>query len=390
MRTLIKKDCFILFTFFSLHLLLASFILRFLYPIKYASLNLFFSELLSKPFNVPLLLIFLSESGIYLLLILISKRIFPGKRYLLVIFIYSISPWSLYLTVAQSFYIFLLFFLLLFFYSMFLLKEDNKFPGTLLFVLSIIIICYSSFLFVIILPLLIVTILITGLVSFRLIKKGLIISCIILIPLIILMVGNQAGLKNISKNEVKIFDNPGIINSVNVFLGESRSSGYGDFAKLAENKYIYFSKYFLLKFIKNIIPTTFFTPQEKLLNFSFTAPIYSGFIPPFLYGLYLVFKSLKLRKFLPLFFILTLPSFLSEPVVDLNRLSIIEPAIIFLISYGVINLKINKRDLLSKTVLIFIILSVLIQHLVTFSDIIFREYNRYQQIYYLNMEIGKQ
>lgn len=390
MMRLIKKDYFIILILLSSHLLFISLLINVFYPIKYEGLNFFFSELLSKPFSISLPLILLCDLGIFYLMLLISKKVFIGRSYLLVLLIYSISPWSMYLVAAQSFYVFLLFFLMLFAYTIFLLKENKKIFGNILLVSSIIIICYSSFILFIVLPLLITTILVTRIINFRLIKKSLIFSCIALIPLIILMFNNQEGVYNISKNQIKILDNPGLINSVDMFLGEARSVGYGNLARLTENKYVYLSKYLLLKLMKNTSPVTFFTQQEKLLNFSFTPPILFGFLLPFLFGTYLLFISRDLRKYLILFVILIIPSFLSSALVDLNRLLVIEPLIIFTITYGLIKFKESKNIILSRYLLFIVFFIVFIQYWVTLSDIVIREYQRYGRVYQDSFKTGKQ
>lgn len=390
MMRLINKDYLIILILLSSHLLFISLLINVFYPIKYEGLNFFFSELLSKPFSISLPLILLCDLGIFYLMLLISKKVFIGRSYLLVLLIYSISPWSMYLVAAQSFYVFLLFFLMLFAYSILLLKENKKIFGNMLFILSTIIICYSSFILFIVLPLLITTILVTRIINFRLIKKSLIFSCIALIPLIILMFNNQEGVYNISKNQINIIDNPGLINSVDMFLGEARSAGYGNLARLTENKYVYLSKYLLLKLMKNTSPVTFFTQQEKLLNFSFSPPILFGFLIPFLFGIYLLFTSRDLRKYLILFVILIIPSFLSSSLVDLNRLLIIEPLIIFTITYGLIKFKEGKNIILSRNLLFIVFFIVFIQYWVTLSDIVIREYQRYGRVYQDSFKTGKQ
>ena len=137
------------------------------------------------------------------------------------------------------------------------------------------------------------------------------------------------------------------------------------------------------------MPATFFTSQEKLLNFSFSPPIYFGFLIPFLYGLYRILKLPVTRKYLLISAILIIPSFLARSLVDLNRLVIFSPVIIFVTSYGLILFSRHQKKLFRFATYITLFL-VLIQFLVTQFDISFREVSRYQRVFGQNTEVGKQ
>lgn len=208
-----------------------------------------------------------------------------------------------------------------------------------------------------------------------------------MIPLLLLILINSNASRNIFERDVKLFSDPGLINNTNVFQGEGRDAGLSLLTKVSENKYLNLGKESINKSIKNVLPSTYFTSQEKLLNFSFTPPIFLGFLIPAFLGLYLVLKDKKLRKYLFLSLVLLIPSFLSKNSVDLNRLLIFFPVLLLLISYGLINLYEQKR----KILLGIIIFLVLAQFLGTLFDIGQREYPRFERYFiFTNFELEKQ
>lgn len=205
-------------------------------------------------------------------------------------------------------------------------------------------------------------------------------------PLLFSMINNPIGVKNIYLNQVNIFSDPGHINAINSFQGESRKAGFSFLAKVSENKYVYYSKFIIRKFLRQFSISNFFTPQEKMLGFSFSSPIFFGFLMPFLFGLFISFKSSTLRKYLAVSLILLLPSFLSKNLVNLNRLVLFEPVIIFIICFGLDELIRNKKRLL----IILMIVLLMVQMIITIQDISFREYPRYERFSGTKFEIIEQ
>ncbi len=219
------------------------------------------------------------------------------------------------------------------------------------------------------------------------ITKVLVITFIItIIPLGLLIKIRPQAFENIYKNEITIFSNPGLLADSNRLQGDSKAMGFSYSAKFSENKYFYVSKYALMKFLYHLTPSTYFTPQEKLLNFSFTPPLFLGFLLPFIYGLYKTFNAKQARKHLLIIPILILPSFLSQKIINLNHLVIVGPAVILLSGYGLM--------FFSKRKILFLVTAVIVltQILFTTLDIVQREDIRYHKYFGTNLlnDLGRQ
>jgi hypothetical protein len=196
---------------------------------------------------------------------------------------------------------------------------------------------------------------------------------------------NQIAFKSVLQTEIRAFRDPGLINTVNSYRGEAIEENLGAMARISENKYLFSGEFILLKFIQQLSPPTFFTPQEKLLSFSFSPPIFLGFIIPFFYGIYLLLKTETARKIIITSTLLVIPSVLAKAPVDLNRLVIFMPVILFVIAYGLIKLMQQKNNKLIYITILTIL--VIFQMLVTFSDIKNRERNRFEKYYGQNYEV---
>lgn len=360
-----------------LNLILLAFTFRIIYPLHFSPQPLFFSDLLGKPLFLPLWLISLSGVGNIILLFLISPKLFLKKYSLILPLVYSLSFWPSYLIVGGSNYPFLLCFLLMLFYGYLTSKK-------VLVILGALIVSYCS--------LLLFTTIAILLIGCRLLfpddfKKLPIAGLALFLPLCLLILINFSSFQNIFGRDVKFFSDPGLLNNTNVFQGEGRGVGLSFLTKVSENKYLNLGKEVVNKSIKNVLPSTYFTPQEKLLNFSFTPPIFLGFLIPAFWGLYLTLKSEKLRKYLFLSLVLLMPSFLSKNSLEIGRLLIFSPVILLLISDGLINLYEQKR----KIILGIIIFLVLAQLLGTLFDLGGREYSRFERYFiFTNFEVGKQ
>lgn len=373
------------------HQLLIIFIHNVLYPIHFAPKNFFFLELIGSKFDITYELFFILDAANLILLWLISKLIFKNKFSIIPPFIYSIIPWSSYLVAAGSFYVYLLFILLIIVYG--LLKiESNKKMGSFLLVGGILGGVYSSFLFLILLPLILCLLSILKLIPFKSLKSLFVISFLLILPLLFLIYTNLLGFKNILNGETQIFSDPGLINTVNSYQGAVREAGFVNLARIAENRYIFATEYIFLKYMKSLVPVTYFTSQEKLLFFSFSPPIYLGFLIPFLYGLYQLITSSILKKAFLVSTFLTIPSILSKPMIDLNRMIIFAPVVIFIITYGIITLYEQRKNKSKKIASVFLMLTmalVIFQLLVILSDISLREKDRYATYYKQDYELEK-
>lgn len=324
------------------------------------------------------------------LLWIISYNLFGKKISFINSLLYSISPWSVYLDVSGSSYIFLLFCLLISLLGLQLIYKAKNISGQMLAITGCSLLLYSNFLMWIVVPILLVTITKVRIISFDRIKIILIAVIIICLPIPYLMIRNVTGVKNIFNNQIKIFEDVGLLNMVNSYRGAAEQDGLGFLAKLSENRYIFSMEYILLKFTKHFIPSTYFTQQEKLLGFSFSPPVYLGFFIPFVFGLYQLLQTTLFRKALLTSSLLVIPSLLAKQTVDLNRLIIFAPVVTLIISYGFIRLYEHRKN---KRVYIFLVLTifiVLFQLLTTVSDIQSREKTRFKKFYEQSYEIGKQ
>jgi len=372
-----------------IHQLLTNFIYSNLYPIHFADKNFFVLELIDKTLNMQNILIFFFDMGILILLWLIGKKVFSSRFSVLPPIIYTISLWSSYLVSAGSFYIYLSFLILLIFYGLLLIKSNQRFWGTALVIGATSIATYSSLFLMLLLPVMLILIVVFKITPVNELRLSIPAVIILILPLVFLIYNNQSGFKNILSNEVQIFADPGLMNTVNSYQGAAKQKGLGLLARISENKYLFSVEYVILKFTKQITPPTYFTPQEKLLNFSFTPPIFLGLLVPFLFSLYQILKSSFLRRNLFLSSLLVIPSVFSKQMVDLNRLIIFMPVVTLIISYGFIKLYEQGKDK-EKAFLILTLFLVTFQLLVTLSDINLRERSRFIKYHSQDYEIGNQ
>lgn len=370
-------------------LILWSSLLGRLYPIHLSAQTPFFFDLIEFHKTLPPWSIYLFGVANFLLIFLLAKAFFAKRQAYIPLLLFSISPWPAYLSLAGSYYIYLLTLLMLSLYGVWFFTLGKKKLGMAILVLSSTLLLYSSLLILIIFPILILASYLTKALPFKAINKSVILIMLLCLPLFIFMIKNPVGLKNIFVSQVGIFSDPGLIGNVNKFQGESRKAGLFFLAKPIENKYTYLTQYSILKALKHLHPSTFFTSQEGLLKFSFSPPIFLGFLISFLYGLFFIIKQKSYRKYLIFPLILLLPSFFSKIPVDLNRLVLTSPFIIFIISFGILQLSKN-RSKIHKLILILCIIFVFAQFLVTLFDINLREYLRFERTFNGSFEIGEQ
>lgn len=182
-------------------------------------------------------------------------------------------------------------------------------------------------------------------------------------------------------NQITIFSDVGLLNAVNSFRGENNQTVFAPLGKIIENRYIYFSEHLIFNILKQFTPATYFTNQTRLLEFSFTPPIFLGFIIPFLFGLLKLAKSIPKRGVLESLtgISLFLPSILSKDSPDLSRLVLVSPFIFFIISSGLYELILNYRKKAFYFLLLLTFFMVTSQFFITITDIAIREPVRLQQ-----------
>lgn len=370
-------------------LLLSWFIADSLHYIRLDHQSIFLVDLIGRPIFLPVWAYYLCGAVSTLLIWLIARRFFPGNWALLPPLLFSISLWPAYLVAAQANSIIALLFLLSLFLS-FLKWRDNQ--GSIWWLILFIgILYYFSFLVAPVIWILFLFLVVTGYISKQQKLRLFLVVLLMYLPVVLGSLYNPEGIFNLTKQQIKIFSEPGLLNSVNSFKGESQQAGFGTLAKLTENKYLYLSEYLSLKILKHLSLSTYFTPQEKLLNFSFSPPLYLGFIVPFFYGLYTIIKNNKSSRIMLLASLpLTIPSILAQPLVDLHRLILIMPAVVFIISCGLMSLY-RERRLFNKILLWGVICLVITQIIVSLLDISLREYPRFRRYFgEIHTEVGKQ
>lgn len=384
----IRKQISIFAAILLFHYLFLIFIQNNLFPIHFDPKKLFAFDLIGKTFTIPSELLYVLEAGNLILLWIVSKEIF-NKYSLILPLIYAISPWSSYLVAAGSIYIYLLFLILIGFYGL-LILNSNKIIATILISGAVIILGYSSISLFFLIPIIFLLPLLK-LYPLRLLKYSFLIIAIFLIPFFFLIQKNTVGFTNLLNNEIKVLSDPGLLNMVNVYQGVSQQQGLGKLAKMSENKYIFTLENVFVKYTKQFIPSNFFTSQEKMLNFSFSPPIFLGFLIPFVYGLFKII-NLQNRRVLFISSLLVIPSVLSRNMVDLNRLVLFAPVVMIVISLGLIELFKQRQAKIVKFFLYLTIIFVVFQMIVVLEDIQTREKDRFTKYYEFerNFEVGKQ
>ena len=347
----------------------------------YISKNPFFADLLQKTIAIPdqfyIPLFFINA----ILIFLIGKHFLEKKYNFLPPLVYLLTPWIYYENFAHSFYIFLLTLILITIYGAVRIEVGNKIIGSILFVAGFTASVYFSVPLLITLPLLFISLLLLKVQTFKNFKSATIVLLLLLIPLFFLILRNPAGFKNAFKNDVRIYSDPTLLNAINRYQGDAQETGFKNLGRISENRYLFFSEYFGLKYMNQLIPEVYFSPQYKLLGFSFEPPMFLGFIIPFIYGLYCLLKNARARKVLIISSLLAIPSVLANDLVSLNRLVLFSPVIIFIISFGLIRLYDLRRGKNPKIFLAITIILVFFQIIVTISDIKTRELQRFEKYY---------
>jgi hypothetical protein len=305
----------------------------------------------------------------------ISYRMSNLRVGFLAMLVYTLSPWSYYLTFSNSLYVILLFYLLSIFALSNYFQKDKLF-NLIGFSVVLTIPFYISLTYLFLFPFLIVLLYKRKLVSISMLKKIAMIVFLLLLPLMILTIRNPIALKVGISKQFEIIKNFSFIDPINVFQGLTRNSGVGLVGRVIENKFTYFGRHFLFGTLRHFSPATYFTPQERLLGFSFSPPILIGFIIPFFFGLSGVFKK-NLESFYPVIFVffLMLPSILSFPSPDMSKLFLTFPLFVVTIAVGFYNM-LEKGSIYTKLLLILSIFLISFQFLMVLSDIYLREFPR--------------
>lgn len=385
---------------FPLFIILIIFILQFVliryvsFSINYIKLSpqsIFITDLFGTSVFLPTWIYYFCVGGSTLMIWLIVRNFFSGFWEVLPSFIFGICLWPIYLVSAESSSIVTLFLMLILIFSF--MKWRNGHGSIWMVAIFVGALYYFSMLVSLTIFLAFIFIVATNYITKKQKTQLLFVILFMYLPVILGSLHNPAGFLNLIKQQIDIFSDPGLLNGLNNFKGESQLDGYYVLQKIVENKYIYLPKYILLKVLKHFNPSTYFTDNEKLLNFSFNSPIYFGFIIPFIYGIYKYLKNFNKEKFLLILFSLSLmiPSILSQKMINLHRLFLIMPVLIFFITKGILSLYNDRRFVTSKLLLCCMTILVIIQFGVSLIDLSHREYFRFRRYFGpVHMEVGKQ
>lgn len=324
-------------------------------------------------------MVYFSDLGNLFLIFFLGNRIFGDKRFPLPLLIYAFNPWAIYQTAFLSPYVFFLFLVLIIVLGL-VLSKDDRFSMIFVFIASFLGMISSPF-FLFILLLFCFMVFIFPVSNYwkklyRLYLSFFFIFAILLFSLVF-MFGRKSFL-SVFKEEATVFSDPGFINMINTYRGESVKEGFGFISKLVENKYFLGFEFFILKVLQNLTPATFFSPQEKMFGFSFSPPLFFGFLVPFFYGIYR--SVLSKKKYLLLGLVLLLPSLLSVDLINIDRMVIFFPILIYLITYGFFEFQeANKRNL--KLVLFLCVFLIVFQFVFVLYDIQTKEKERFIRYY---------
>jgi len=285
--------------------------------------------------------------------------------------------------------VFLLTLVLIITYGAVRIKTDNKKLGSILFISGFIVSAYSSVPLLITLPLLFVSLLALNILTFRDFRYLIIVLFLLILPLVFLIHKNPVGFKNTFNNDIQIFSDPSLLNTINRYQGAAEKTGFKILGRVSENKYLFYSEYFGLKYMSQFIPENFFTSQSKLLGFSFEPPVLLGFIIPFVYGSYWLLKNSNTRNIFLISSLLAIPSVLANDFISLNRLVLFSPVVVFIISSGFIHLYNQKDGKCARVFLATTAILVLFQLFVTVNDIKMRELQRFERYYGQKYELAE-
>lgn len=361
-----RKTALCLFSLAFLSLFIRLYVTKFLALSTFSKETLLLTDLLGHGLSVPGWLILGFGVGNLILIFFVGRELFTSQTALLAALLYAISPWTIYSEVSGSIYILLAFLLLLLFWSKVLAKKNEQF--VFLSVAVSVVAIYSNVLMWLIIP--------TTLWALGLRKKDLksgpfLLVILFVTPLLFLVMKNPQAIRNIFFSQLALFSNVGLVNAVNTFRGELLGTPYYKIGKLVENRYFYLSEHFFLNFLNHLSPVTYFTPQFKLLGFSFSPPIFVGWLVPFFYGLKKTRRYLNKER-LAVLFVLLLPSILSRESPDLTKAVLLSPILFLAIAAGVVRLYKSQSFILRLLLLVSVCL-VLFQGLVTMADISNRE-----------------
>lgn len=305
----------------------------------------------SLPFSVYFYLILSSINGFLFYKIGAYKVPFLG---FVALGLYAFSPWFIYADISQSIYVFGVLGVLMTIFGY--LKNDSR-NGYRLLLGGGLLLSYV-FLFGFIYYIFLLTL------CYRKDRQKLLSGIIPLVPLLCLAFYNIEGLKNIIQLEFSVFNDIGIINAINVFQGNLYQLGWGSGGKLIINKFSYFFLVIFDSICRILSPVTYFSAERRMFGFSNLFPLSFVLILPLLFGLKKLFENKLFSTVIAAFFLLSISSLFTSKIFQLEKLLLIAPFLVFLISFGVHELYIKKYK---KTLMIITIIFI-VSFIISFID----------------------
>jgi len=121
--------------------------------------------------------------------------------------------------------------------------------------------------------------------------------------------------------EISLFKEVKLVNSINVFRGESEKAGFSFLGRLIENKFTYFGRHVLFNSLIAVSPLYVFYSTISFILAFLSAPDFLGFLIPSLY--FLIAAVNKKKPDFGLLFIvfpLLIPAVLHSYFPDMGRL----------------------------------------------------------------------
>jgi hypothetical protein len=365
-------------------ILLSSYYLRCLFPINQSASSLFIFDLLDKNIFISFWIIYpLGILNIFLIYFL-NKHVVSREVGFLTTLIYAVSPWTYYSGLINPLVILQVSIILLFFSGLKLCKKSDRLGHYLILIALISSVLTSPYLLVAV-PFVIFYLLKKNILDNKKRKIMILVMVLFAVAILILSLRNPAAIRNTLSLNNSFYSDIGTINTVNAFRGETQNGRLSLIGKFTENKYFYFIQVNLKSLLDHLNPITYFTDTGNLVRKTISPPILTGFIFPFLFGLFYSWKFIKKKPYLLFILLLIIPSFLSIKYPEIIKLFVIAPLIFEITGFGLYKmLQVSKHNSLVKFLIIILVFIIFIQLVYLLSALSFTEPKR---LYYMRYVI---
>jgi len=274
----------------------------------------------------------------------ISRIIFPEKKSIALwtAFFLAINPWSVFLSRTTS-EIALAFHLLIIGFWFLLYSKERLFffIPSIVFIISSL---YSSKVAWFFIPVFLLAFLLTpitkGILEFKIKTKIIFLTTVFLfwLPILFFYFSAPLAKESLVSNDLSFFKDVSTLNYINEMRGESISGGASFLSQLFFNKSFYLLR-LLENFFMHFNPHFLFAAGsgQSLIGLTNFGPVLVIFLPVTIFGLFLLLKNSHKNNFLLLIwaFLAILPSTLSYPTLNQERLIFLLPPIAVVAAYGI-------------------------------------------------------